>query len=341
MGIDIGTGTITVAEVKEGRNGAQVTNFGGVELPPDAVREGEILDIPVVADALRELLSSAKVGGKKVWLGVSNQRVVVRQIDLPWMEEKELRESLRYQVQEHIPIPVEEAELDVHIVEDFTTEEGARMRRVLLVAGHRDMITSYVDAVTQAGLKPVGVDLDPFAVLRAMGKQSSIDSGNEVLVDVGAGVTNIVVHEAGLPTFVRILVMGGNDITDAIASGLSITHEEAEAAKRQAVVGADHDVAGRIVTEQADQFIDEVRSSLDYYQTQTGGSRISGVVLTGGGASLDGLAERLASGLRLPVEVGSPFDRWTAKNTVYGEADLARVGPSLTTAVGLALGGLR
>ena len=340
VGIDIGTRTITVAEVKQGKNGPVVTNFGGVELPAGVVREGEILDGESVAVALKELLTSAKVSAKKVWLGVSNQRVVVRQVDLPWMSEDELKESLRYQVQEYIPIPVEEAELDVYVVDEFTADSGERMQRLLLVAGHRDMVTAHVDAAASAGLKPIGVDLNPFAVLRAMGKDSPIDQGNEVLVDIGAGVTNIIVHEAGVPSFVRILVMGGDDITEALGSGLSVSLAEAEAFKRQAIVGSDGDVGSRIVTQQADQFVDEIRSSLDYYQAQTGSSRLSSVVLTGGGSMLRGLPDRLSAALRLPVEVGSPFERLNAKDTVYGADDLARVGPSLAVAVGLALGGL-
>jgi type IV pilus assembly protein PilM len=340
VGIDIGTRTITVAEVKSGKGGTIVTNFGGVELPQDAVREGEILDHAAVSEALKELVDSAKVSSKKVWLGVSNQRVVVRQVDLPWMEEKELRESLRYQIQEYIPIPVEEAELDVHIVDEFTTDAGDRMQRLLLVAGHRDMVTAHVNAAVEAGLKPIGVDLNPFSVLRSMGDVSLMDQGNQVLVDVGAGITNIVVHEAGVPTFVRILVMGGDNITDALEAGLSCSREAAETAKRAALVGSTVDVASRIVTEQADAFVDEIRSSLDYYQAQSGSSRLSGLVLTGGAAMLNGLADRLASAIRLPVDVGSPFVSWPAKGTVYGPDDLARVGPSLATAVGLALGGL-
>jgi type IV pilus assembly protein PilM len=341
VGIDIGTRTITLAEVKAVRGATTITNFGGVELPPDAVREGEILDPATVAQAMRELLSSAKIRGKKVNLGVANQRVVVRQLDLPWMEPKELQASLRYQVQEYLPIPVEEAELDVHVVDEFTTDEGARFQRLLLVAGHRDMVAAHIDAAVQADLKPIGVDLNPFAVLRSMGRTSSMETGNEVVIDVGAGVTDIVVHDAGTPTFVRILVLGGEDITGALASGLGTSHQEAEVRKRQLGISGDtSDIAARIVNERAEQFVDEIRSSLDYYQAQPGAARLSNVVLTGGGSLLGGLADRLAAALRLPVEVGSVFDRFPVKDTVYGPEDLARVGPNLAVAVGLALGGL-
>jgi type IV pilus assembly protein PilM len=330
-----------VAEVTQGRSGSVVTNFGGVELPVDAVREGEVIDPHAVSNALVGLLKSAKISSKKVWLGVSNQRVVVRQLDLPWMEEAELRESLRYQVQEFIPIPVEEAELDVHIVGDFIREDGERMQRLLLVAGHRDMVASHVEVASLAGLRPVGVDLNSFAVLRAMGSTSVVDQGSQVLVDIGASVTNVVVQEAGVPTFVRILVMGGDDITQALAVGLSVTDEDAERAKRHAMIGSDEDVASRIVTEQAAHFVDEVRSSLDYYQSLPGSGRLTGVVLSGGGSMLRGLSDQLAGVLRLPVELGNPFGTWSVKDTVHTDEDLARAGPTLATAVGLALGGLQ
>ncbi len=340
VGVDIGTRTVTVAEVKSSGSQTQVTNFGGAELAPGIVREGEILDTAAVAASLKELLAAAKVRSKKVWLGVANQRVVVRQIDLPFMPEAELRASLRYQVQEHIPIPVEEAELDVHVVEEFVSEDGQRHQRVLLVAGHQDMVASHVEAARQAGLKPVGVDLNPFAVLRVMGETSPVMEGSQVLVDIGGGVTNVIVHERGVPTFVRILVMGGDLITEALAAGLNVPREEAEARKRSMYLGLGDDVADRIVAEQANSFVNEIRSSLDYYQAQTGASRLSGVVLTGGSALLGGLADRIAEVLRLPVEVGNPFRRYPPTGTVYGPEELAQVGPPLVTSIGLALGGL-
>lgn len=341
LGVDIGSRTIAVAELKPARGRMVVTNFGGVELPDGAVHEGEVLDVEMVASALQTLMSSAGIREKRVLLGVANQRVVVRQVDLPWVEPSEMRAALRYQVQDFIPIPVEDAELDVHVIDDERyTDDGARVRRVMLVAAHREMIAAHMETVRRAGLKPLGIDLNPFAVLRVLGSTTAMSPGHEVIVDIGAGVTNIVVHQAGVPTFVRILVMGGDDITEALATSLQTDWPDAEAAKRGATVGGATDLADQVVTDTADRFIDEIRSSLDYFQAQDPELRLTSLVITGGGASLDGLGDRLADTLRLPVQVGNPFDHLKAKRTVYGPDELARVGPTLSTAIGLAMGGL-
>lgn len=214
------------------------------------------------------------------------------------------------------------------------------MLRILLVAAQRDMVASHVEAAAGAGLRPLSVDLNSFAVLRALAGEGAL-VGTEMLVDVGAGVTNIVVHDGGVPHFVRILVMGGDEITDALAAGLNLSHEDAEAMKMRTGLRGGDSTEARIIEERADQFIDEVRGSLDYYQAQSGSSRVTRVLLSGGGAKLTGLEERLADALRLPVEPARPLEVLPVKGTVYGPDQLAEVEPVLTTAIGLALGGAR
>lgn len=342
VGLDIGSRTVHVAQVTGGRGGRVVTNFGGVALPDSAVREGEILDAAAVAESIKQLVKAAKLKDKRVRLGVANQRVVVRQIEVPWMDPSEMRSSLGYQVQEFIPIPVEDAELDYHVLDEFENEAGGRMLRLLLVAAHKDMIGAHLAAVESAGLKPVGIDLNPFAILRTLHADTALATGPEVIVDIGAGVTDIVVHQGGLPKFVRILVLGGDDITDALMSGMSLDREAAEAIKIQSRAdGSGPDpTAGRIVADQAKSFIDEVRSSLEFYRAQVGGDPISRVSVTGGGALLAGLTDALGDALRLPVDLGNPFDRLTTKGTSFSDEQLAQVGPTLATAIGLALGGV-
>ncbi|GGI07361.1 type IV pilus assembly protein PilM [Egicoccus halophilus] len=338
VGVDIGTRTVTVAEVASSRSGPRITNFGGIELSPGWVVDGEVHEPDAVANALRDLVAATKVRTRKVWLGVANSRVVVRQLDLPAMPLEDLRASIRYQVQEHIPIPVEHAELDVHVLAEEVTEDGERRQRVLIAAAHRDMVNRHVEAVQRAGLRAVGVDLNPFAMLRAIGNHSPYQQAGEVLVDVGGGVTDVVVQHGGTPLFVRILTSGGDEVTDAIAMELGIDHTEAERLKRTSDPTADGRLAA-LVARHVERLSEEIRSSIDYYLAQPGAAPLAGVALTGGGANLPGLSDQLAESLRLPVELGSVFDHWGAKVAAYDAPALRTVGPTLTTAVGLALAG--
>lgn len=340
VGLDIGSHAVHVAHLDVRRGQPTLVNFGGVALPPGAVVEGEVIDVETVAAAVKQLWGDAGIKDKRVNVGVSNQRVVVRQIDVPYMEESELRSALRFQVQEFIPIPVEETELDYYRLEEFTGEGDTRMLRLLLVAGQRDMIGNHVAAAERAGLRPVGVDLNAFALLRALVPDPETSEGSEMVIDIGAGVTNIIVHERGTPRFVRILVLGGGDITDALVAGLGVSTDDAEATKMQVgLTGGGDPNAARIVEERAGQFVDEVRGSLDYYLAQTGSSQVRRVIVSGGGAKLLGLVDRLSTTLRVPVELGRPLEHVQITGTVYGPEQLAEVEPLLATAVGLARGG--
>lgn len=344
MGLDIGTSGVRAAELSMGKGGATLERFGQVALSAGAVRDGEVVDVDTVGQAIKQLWAQAKFTTKKVVVGVANQKVVVRQVDLPWLPLKELRQSLAFQVQDFIPMPVEQAILDFHPLEEFTNDAGARMLRVLLVAASREMVGSALQAVEKAGLTPSMVDLTSFAVLRS---QVTASSGfaveAEALVDIGSSVTNIVVHQGGVPRFVRILLMGGGDITDAVAERLGVPAEQAESVKQTTglalVAGsAEPHPANRAIEAIGSAFVEEVRGSLDYYLAQPGAARVSRVVLSGGGSQLGGLVERLASATRLPVEVARPLSVLKMGKTGLTQEQLDYVEPMVTVPVGLALG---
>jgi type IV pilus assembly protein PilM len=340
VGLDIGTHAVYVAEITDTRKGPKLTNFGGVGLPQGAVREGEIIDVDAVAGAIEQLFDDAAIRERRVQVGVSNQRVVVRQVDLPYMEDDELASALRFQVQEYIPIPVDEAELDYEKLEELTGEGDARLIRILLVAADKGMVANHVTAASAAGLRPIGADLNAFAALRAAVPDPEHVAETEMLLDIGAGVTNIIVHEHGLPRFVRILVLGGGDITESLQTELGMTFEEAEDAKMATGLGGDGDV-GRLLETGAGEFIDEVRGSLDYYLAQAASNPVDRVIVSGGGSKLRGLPARLEDALSIPVDEAHPLEHLEIGETVYGPDELAEVEPMLTTAIGLALGELR
>lgn len=345
VGLDIGTSGVRAAHVALAKQPPTLETFGQISLPLGAVRDGEIQDTGIVSQALSQLWKRGGFKGKRVSLGIANQKVVIRQIDLPFMEEEELRGAIQFQVQEYIPIPVEDAVLDFQVLDEFVTEANERMMRVLLVAAQKDMVARFVETVNQAGLDCEAVDVLPLALIRALGGGSGAltpTGTGEAIIDLGAGVTNIAVHEGGVPRFVRILLTGGNAMTEAAAAGLGTSFEEAERMKQQMGLGqpaAGQETGSRILQERAAAFVDEIRGSLDYYQAQADATRITRVILTGGGSKLGNLTARLANAVRLPVEPGRVLQRvHPGKRLGLSEGQLVEAEPLMAGAIGLALG---
>lgn len=346
VGLDIGTSAVRAAEVVGRKEPALLTRFAQIALPQGAVIDGEIADAEVVIAKIKELWRRGGFRMKRVAIGVANQKVVVRQVDLSAMEEEELRGALQFQVQEFIPIPIEDAILDFQILDRFEGEDGQQMMRVLLVAAQRDMVNTFVDVVQRSGLDPVLIDLTPFASLRPLVETAASvfnDGQSEAVIDIGGGVTTIVVHEQGAPRFVRTLPIGGSEITAALIGALGIPSEDAEGVKARVGLAPEgamppSEGAGKIIEERATAFIDEIRGSIDYYQAQPGAARVARVVITGGGARLPNLAPRLAGILRIPVEEAQPLSRLKLGKLGLAPEQLVQMSAVAATAVGLALG---
>jgi type IV pilus assembly protein PilM len=342
IGLDVGSTAVRAAEVSGGDNPV-VVRAAQVPLPAGAVENGEVRDSEAVAEALRELWQRGGFKSRQVWLGVGNQRVVVRDIALPWLPEKELRQSLGLQVQEFIPMSADEAVLDYDRLGEFE-HEGRRMLRLLLVAAQRVMVDQLVNAVLAAKLEPMGLDLVPLALVRAIGSgDAGMDlegEGDEAVIDIGSHVTTIVVHDRGSTRFVRILPSGGRDITLAIARSSGVTDEVAESLKRgETVEGApDPEQTKAAALQRASQFVDEIRSSLEFYSAQNQGSRIARLLISGGGSKLDGLLELVRTRIPAEVERGAVFQRIPSQLALSEEA-LAEAEPVLAVAAGLAIAG--
>jgi type IV pilus assembly protein PilM len=392
IGVDVGSTAVRVAEVAAGEIPV-IVRAAQVPLPPGVVEAGEVRQPEVVAEALRELWSKAGVKSKQVHLGVGNQRVVVRELALPWLPEKELRDTLGFQVQEFIPMASDEAVLDFDPLGEMD-QGGRRMVRILLVAAHKPMVNALVEAALAAKLDPQGIDLTPFAVTRAVGAgDDGLDldsSGDEAIIDIGAQVTSICVHDRGVTRFVRMLPSGGRDITLALASVLGVDGEMAERLKRGERLGgiadavpavaapadgapavplpppadappvdtpptdtlpietprsvpgviADPTEVRDLALARAGSFVDEVRSSLEFYAAQMPNAQVGRVLVVGGGSRLDGLLELLQERLPVPVDRGRLFERAKSEIELSAEAS-AEAEAVLAVAVGLAIPGWR
>ncbi len=359
IGLDIGTDHVRAAQLRSSGAGLVLSAYGSVGVPMGAVVEGEIVDPEAVASSLKELWRRAGLKGKEVAIGVSNQKVVVRLIDLPYMERSELEGAIQYQAQDYIPIPVEDAILDFRIIGDYMTPADEHMMEVLLVAAQRDMIGNAVAAIESAGLKLMQVDITSFAIVRALlglsdpilGPEDATDEAIGI-IHVSSGITNIAVVEKGVPRFTRMSSIAGNQFTQAVANVLDLTFDEAEDLKIRAglpniddagMAGAIEDQAVQVARDalerEVNKFIAEVRRSFDYYLTQATQARtIRRIYMTGSGAQLANIGSYLSKGLQAEVILADALSNVQLASGIEQVVLADRMGA--VPAIGLAMGGV-
>ena len=308
VGLNIEPGYVAAVEAGQGRTA--VNRAAVALLAPDVVRDGEVVDIDALAAVLRSMFTEHKLG-RRVRLGVANQRIVVRTIDLPPMKDaKEVASAARFQAQEHIPMPLDQAVLEHHSLGLVETADGPRTR-VVLVAARRDMIERLLEAIRRAGLRPEGVDLSAFAMIRALHQTGR--EGPTLYVSVG-GMTNLAVATGTTCVFTRVIALGIESMAGELAERRYLTLEHAHGWLKH--VGLEEPVAGidgdqgiiaearQVLTEGIARIADDVRNSLDFYAMQSGDAGVERAVLTGPALAIKGFAQQLGASIGLPVEEG-------------------------------------
>jgi type IV pilus assembly protein PilM len=355
VGVDIEAGSVAAAEV-QGTGGAETLVAGTMPLSPGAFHEGEVIDADSVAAALKALFADHKLS-KQVRIGVGNQRVVVRTLRLPAIEDpKELDAAVRFQAQEQMPMPLDQAVLEHQVVGGVPAEEGAKPQvDVVVVAARRDMVASFMEPVRRAGLEPVGVDLSAFGMIRAL---AGVGAMAAIAVAEGSGeveappaqpteavlycnvgdVMNLAVARGRACLFTRVSTVGLEGIAGRLASELGLSPDHAAQwlthvgleQPLEAIEGDAATVAAtRLVLEQGvTGLVDELRLSLDYYGAQDGAVPVERIVLCGPGSAIPGLADGMEPGFGLSISAARP-----PALSGYDESAAAR----LTLPYGLAL----
>jgi type IV pilus assembly protein PilM len=333
VGLDIdSTGIVAAAVAVNGR--LRVERAALTPLDPGIIRDGEVADVDGLANALRALYRENKGLDKRVRVGLANQKIVVRVIDLPYLEDaKELDAAVRFHAQDQLPMPVEHAVVD-HLPLDVVTDETGRRQRVLLVAARREMVERILAALRGAGLKPEGVDLSAFAMVRALHRAGPEDE--QVLYLAIGGLTNLAVARGTACTFARASGSGVEALAVELAERSELTLEHAHGwlvhvgleTPLELVEGDAEIVAStrQVLLDGVRRIAADVRSSLDFHRMQDDTTSVSRAVLTGPASAIPGFGTALASELGMPVEQG------TVDGTPPG-IDPARV----TVAAGLAL----
>jgi type IV pilus assembly protein PilM len=323
VGLKIGGSQLAAARIVN--NGSpELVQVARERLEHGIVVGGELREPELLADALRAFFRKHKLPRQGVRLGIANNRIGVRIFEIAGIPNpKQLENAIRYRAQEALPIPIEEAVLDYHVLGERTDDDGQLVRRILLVVAYRELIDRYVAACKKAGLRLAGIDLEAFALLRALGDPLPSDAPPSdaalVVVSVGHDRSTFAVSDGRVCEFTRVLDWGGSTLDVAIARELDCAPSEAEPVKRELSL-ATANVPEGLTQEQADRareavrrqlqtFARELVSSLQFYQNQPGSLGIGEIVITGGTAHLGGVADELQRLIGVRVEVGDPLLR--------------------------------
>ncbi|MCR2819893.1 type IV pilus assembly protein PilM [Microbacterium sp. zg.Y1090] len=316
----------------------KLTRFAAVEVPEGTVFDGEIIDQQRAVKAIKELW---KVGGfttKKVVFGVSNRKVVVREVTLPTLTGPRRAAGLRFAVEGQIPIDLDDAILDFLPMRDHHGDDGPHQEG-LLVATVRSSLESTVNAIERSGRYVDAIDFAGFSLLRLLPGPLR---GIHALVNVGASCTTVIIAAAASPQFVRIVPSGGDDITRSMERALGVSFAEAEQDKiargLQGGATAPRDIeAETVLRENVANIIDSIRNTLNFWVNAHPDHPVASVVLTGGGSRLTGLAPVLTRALGVPTTYGDPFAGFTVSSKLR-DSGLYDWGLELAAPLGVAVG---
>jgi type IV pilus assembly protein PilM len=347
LGLKVGASQLAAARVAN-NGSAELLQVARESLEPGIVVGGELRDPDALAEALKAFFEKHKLPKKGVRLGIANNRIGVRTFDVAGIEDqKQLTNAVRFRAQEALPIPIDEAVLDFQVIGEGVDDQGQPTKRILLVVAYRELIDRYLDACKKAGITLVGIDLEAFALLRAL-QAPQEGTGTDpsaalVAVAIGHDRSTFAVSDGRVCEFTRVLEWGGAALNVAIARALDAAPSEVDGVKR-ALALTDEMVPEGLTPEQAQKARDAMRraiqtfarelvSSLQYYQNQPGSLGIGEIVLTGGTAHLPGLSGELERLIGVRVRVGDPLGRMKVSKKL-GETE--QVG-SLAVAIGLGI----
>jgi len=336
LGVDIGSSSVKLVELNRGKNSFKLENLGLSPLPPEAIVDGALMDSVTIIDAIRDLLSTTKTKRKDVVSSVSGHSVIVKKITLPFMTEAELEESIQWEAERYIPFDINDVNIDFHML--GSSSENPDLMDVVLVAAKKDIINDYQSVIVEAGLNPMIIDTDSFALENMLEINYEIDKDETVAIaNVGASITNINIVKNNTSSFTRDIFKGGNQITEEIQRQLHIDYEEAERIKVGTKgEGASQTAIQNVLKTASEALAIEIGNSLDFFQSTTTYEKISKLFLSGGGSKIKDFDIILQQQIGIPVEVVNPFKRIEYSGKDFDLDYLREIGPIMAVAVGLA-----
>ena len=340
LGLDIGTSSIKLVQLKESKKGIQLASFSMAPLPSEAIVDGAVMNSGAVVDTIQAMVAAQKLKNRQCAISISGHSVIIKKISLPAMTPEELDESIKWEAEQYIPFDVNDVYIDYQILQ--TRPEQGQMD-VLLVAAKKEMVDEYANVVREAGLEPVVVGIDCLTIQQCFELNYGYPPGETiVLINIGASTININVVANGITTFTRDIAMGGNQFTEEIQKQLNVSYDEAEAYKLGGERGVDADSVvpqevERVVSAVSEQMASEIHRSLDFYMATSSEGRISRIYLSGGSAKIPALGRTLENRIGVACELVDPFRGVQVDPKLFNLDYINQVRPLAAVVVGLGL----
>jgi type IV pilus assembly protein PilM len=335
IGIDIGSSAVKLIQLKEHKGSYQLLNAGIIPLPAEAIVDNTLMDSSSIVEAIKNLVSSLGIKTKDVACSISGNSVIIRKISLPAMPPEELEDQISWEAEQYIPFDINDVNMDFQILSPDSIDPSKM--NVLLVASKKDIINDYVSVFNEAGLQLSVVDVDSFAVQNAFEVNHEVSSGDVMaLVNVGASVMNINVIKDSITLFTRDVQMGGNLYTEEIQKQMGVSGSDAESLKmlaHETRTNALTDVLGKV----NDTITQEIRRSLDFYNSTANEDRITKIYVSGGCSKVYNLINNISDKLGLPVDIINPFAKLHYNEKDFDPEYLQEIGPLMAVTVGLAI----
>ncbi|SHI69103.1 type IV pilus assembly protein PilM [Malonomonas rubra DSM 5091] len=338
VGIDVGSSSVKLVRLRESRGNFHLVNIGVMPLAPETIVDNTIMDSTSIVEAIQNLMVGMKVKAKRVATSVSGHSVIIRKIMLPIMTEEELEASIQWEAEQYIPFDISEVNIDFQILGPDSKDPS--QMNVMLVAAKKDFVDDFVSVFSEAGLEPVVMDIDCFAVENMFDyNYGFVEDEVVALIDLGASATSVNVLKGDVSVFTRDIQAGGNLLSEELQKRLGLSSEEAEQAKlgTSEVADVDADSVEEVLADAVENLVQEVQRSLDFFTATSSEDRVSKVYLTGGASSSEQIRKTLEERLAITVERADPFRNLTVNDKEFDKEYLDAIGPMFSVATGLAM----
>jgi len=335
VGVDIGSSSVKVVQLKDNKGSFQLLNAGIYPLPPEAIVDNTLMDSSSISLVIKNIIASLGIKVKDVVCSISGNSVIIRKIVLPAMPQEELEDQISWEAEQYIPFDINDVNMDFQILSPDNNDPSKM--NVLLVASKKDIINDYISVFSESGMQLSVVDVDAFAVQNAF--EANYDYSSEdvlALVNIGASVMNINVIKDGITLFTRDVQMGGNLYTEEIQKQIGLSSEGAETGKLLANELANEPLRN-VILKVNETIAQEIRRSLDFYNSTANDDRISGVYISGGCSKVYNLIDTITEKIGLPVEKLNPFAKLNYNEKDFDPEYLEEIAPFMAVPVGLAI----